>query len=176
MTPGIRSNKTGAPLRRSTRRTLAACAALAACAVAAALGLAIAANASAGTGDDGPRVIHLHTVLVSSTVNPAGNGGVADVVAALFSVTTPSGQTGHADISCTNFPGGEQLCHAAFVLPDGQLDAQAAIPEAAPAFTAAIIGGTGAYNGATGHIDNTRNPGGIIDRTIYLLPRATGHN
>jgi hypothetical protein len=175
MTPGIRSSKTGAPLRRSSRRTLAACA-LAACAVAAALGQAIAANASAATGDDGPKVIQLHTVLVSSTVNPAGNGGFADVVAALFSVTTPSGQTGHADISCTNFSGGEQLCHAAFVLPDGQLDAQAAIPEAAPAFTAAIIGGTGAYNGATGHIDNIRKPGGIIDRTIYLLPRPTVHN
>jgi hypothetical protein len=142
----------------------------------AAIGLTIAASASASTGQNPARVIHLHTVLVSATVNSAGNGGVGDVIANLFSVTTAYGQSGHADITCMNFPGAEQLCHAAFVLPDGQLDAQAAIPMTTTSFTAAIIGGTGAYNGATGHIDNTRSPGGTVDRTIYLLPHPIAHN
>jgi hypothetical protein len=85
----------------------------------------IAAGASAAAGDDdNQRVIHLDTVLVSATVNLAGNGGVGDVVANLFTVTSASGHSGHADISCTNFPNSEQLCHAAFVLPDCRIDAK----------------------------------------------------
>jgi hypothetical protein len=43
-------------------------------------------------------------VLVSATVNSAGNGGVGDVIANLFSVTTAYGQSGHADITCMNSP------------------------------------------------------------------------
>jgi hypothetical protein len=42
----------------------------------------------------------------------------------------------------------------------------------ATAFTATVISATGAYNRATGHIDNTRSPGGIVDRT-YFRPLST---
>lgn len=140
--------------------------------VLAAVSLIFAASAPANSsGRDNARTIHLHTVLVSSTVNSAGNGGPGDVVANLFSVTTSSGLTGHADISCTNFPNGEQLCHAAFVLPNGQIDAQAAIPFTARTFDAAVIGGTGAYEGASGQIVNVRSAPGVVDRVIHLLPR-----
>ena len=117
--------------------------------------LAVAASASATSGAaDNDRILHMHTVVTSVTVNSAGNGGPGDVVATLFSVRTSTGLSGHADISCTNFPNGEHLCHAAFVLPNGQIDAQAAISLTATTFVAAVIGGTGAYEGASGQILN----------------------
>jgi hypothetical protein len=140
---------------------------------AAAIILAVAASASAKPGaGNGVRTIRLHTVVISATVNSAGNGGPGDVVAILFSVSTSTGESGHADISCTNFPNGEQLCHAAFVLPDGQIDAQAAIRLTATTFMAAVIGGTGAYEGATGEIVNVRGALGVVDRTIHLMLRG----
>jgi len=65
----------------------------------------------------------------------------------------------------------DQLCHAAFVLRGGQIEAQAEIPMAATTFTAAITGGTGAFEGASGHIDNVRVAPGVVDRTFHLLAR-----
>jgi hypothetical protein len=50
-------------------------------------------------------------------------------------------------VSCVNILATDQLCHAAFVLADGQIEAQAEIPMAATTFTAAITGGTGAFGG-----------------------------
>jgi hypothetical protein len=117
----------------------------------------------------------MHTIIVSRAVNWGGDGGPGDVVASVFSVSTSSGQSGHADISCLIFSNEEQLCHAAFVLPDGQIDAQAAIPLTATTFVAAVIGGTGAYEGASGEIVNVVTPTGI-DRTFYLFLRGVGNS
>jgi hypothetical protein len=61
------------------------------------------------------------------------------------------------------------------VLPDGQIEGSRHTHDRAT-FTAAIIGGTSAYNGATGHVDNTRSPDGIVDRTIHLLARRSADN
>jgi hypothetical protein len=129
--------------------------------------ISVASATSVGHHDG--RIIHLRTTVTSAPVNSAGNGGPGDVIARLFSFETSTGTVGHADISCTIFTNAEQLCHAAFVFPDGQIDAQAAIPLSATTSSAAVIGGTGAYEGASGHVDNVMFAPGVIDRTITLL-------
>jgi meiotically up-regulated gene 157 (Mug157) protein len=108
--------------------------------------------------------------VVSSSVNDAGHGGVADVTAVLFSMQRPDGSAaGQGWISCVNILATDQLCHAAFVLANGQIQAQAEIPMAATTFTAAITGGTGAFEGVSGRVDNVRVAPGVIDRTFHLL-------
>jgi hypothetical protein len=143
---------------------------LTAAAVVAAITVVTVAVASANTGDhENGRVIHLRSTLVSATVNSADQNGPGNVVANLFSFTTSTGTTGHADISCTLFPNAEQLCYASFVFPDGQIDAEAAISLPPTIFDAAVIGGTGAYIGASGQVHNVVVAPGVIDRTITLL-------
>jgi hypothetical protein len=133
--------------------------------------IAVAASAGENSHDrhEG-RTIYLHSTLVSATVNSAGKGGAGDVVANLWNFTTRDGQTGHADISCLAFPNAERLCHAAFVFPKGQIDAQAAIPDGATTFVAAILGGTGIYEGVGGQAVNTVKAPGVIDRVVHLIP------
>lgn len=137
-------------------------------------GLAAGASASSGTESVG-HTIHLRTTLVSATTNAAGLGGPGDVVANLNSFTTSTGVTGHADITCQIFPNSEQECMASFVFPDGQIDTQAAITLPLSHFTAAITGGTGIYDGASGLIVNTVVSPGIIDRTLYLTFASHDH-
>jgi hypothetical protein len=106
------------------------------------------------------------------SVNDAGHGGVADVSAVLFAMQRPDGSAaGQGWISCVTIAAGNDLCHGAFVLANGQIDAQAQIPMAGTTFTAAITGGTGAFEGVSGQIVNVRVAPGVIDRTFYLLPR-----
>jgi hypothetical protein len=143
-------------------------------AVGVALALVVAAGAAFGSPGsrprDGGRTLRFHTVLVSSAVNDAGHGGPGNVIALIFDVQTPQGaEAGKAQISCTVFTPDVQLCHAGFVLADGQIEAQASIPQAGTTFTAAIIGGTGAYDGVTGQIQNIRQAPGVIDRIFYLI-------
>jgi hypothetical protein len=99
------------PNTRTRRRAVAIAATTAALGVT----LGIAATASANNGSD-QRTIRMHTVLVSSTINSAGNGGPGDVVANLFSVTTSTEETGHVDISCTNLPNSEQRWAVSMIL------------------------------------------------------------
>jgi hypothetical protein len=133
-----------------------------------AAGAAVASPSSDHEGSG--RTFRLHTVLVSTAVNDAGHGGPGNVVALLFDLQTPGGKkAGQGFISCTNVTADVQLCHAAFVLADGQIEAQAAIPVAATTFPVAVMGGTGAYNGVTGQIDNVRSAPGVVDRTFHLI-------
>jgi hypothetical protein len=128
--------------------------------------------AASSQGDGKGRTLRFRTTVVSSSVNDAGHGGVADVTALLFSMQRSDGSTaGQGWVSCVNILATDQLCHAAFVLRGGQIEAQAEIPMAATTFTAAITGGTGAFEGASGHIDNVRVAPGVVDRTFHLLPR-----
>ena len=123
-----------------------------------------------GQGQGG--TLQFRTTLTSSSVNDAGNGGAANVTALLFSMQTPSGAAaGQGWISCVNILPADQLCHAAFVLADGQIQAQAEIPMAARTFTAAITGGTEAFEGVSGEIVNVRVAPGVVDRTFHLLLR-----
>ena len=119
--------------------------------------VSVASASSSGGGRDGGRTLQFRTTLVSSSINDAGHGGVADVTALLFSMQRPDGTTaGQGWISCVNILATDQLCHAAFVLANGQIQAQAEIPMAATTFTAAITGGTGAFEGVSGQIVNVR--------------------
>jgi hypothetical protein len=111
----------------------------------------------------------LQTKLVSATTNAAGHGGAGDVVANLNSFKTSSGTTGHADITCRIFPNSEQECLASFVFPNGQIDASAAIRLPLTSFTAPTTGGSGAYEGVSGHIENTVVSPGVIDRRFHLI-------
>lgn len=89
-----------------------------------------------------------------------------------FSVQRRDGSAaGEAWISCVIREATQQLCHGAFVLANGQIEAQVATPMTAPTFTAAITGGTGAFEGVSGEIDNVVVAPGVIDRTFHLLPR-----
>jgi len=109
----------------------------------------------------------------SQVVNSAGHGGPGDVVALVFNVRTPGGaEAGKAYASCTfvRGPGPVALCHVAFVLKGGQIDAQGPITFGpAPRFTAAVTGGTGIYNGVTGQNRNVGTPSGVIDQTFFLI-------
>jgi hypothetical protein len=117
------------------------------------------------------RTIHIVTTLASSSVNAAGLGGPGDVLAQVFTFEVTPGVTGHIDASSTIVSATEQLSHVAFVFPDGQIDAQAGITLPPTQFTAAVIGGTGAYEGVGGQVVNvvtSRSPL-TIDRTLYLI-------
>jgi hypothetical protein len=134
--------------------------------------VSIASASARGAGDDKGRTLRFRTSVVSSSVNDAGHGGVADVTALLFSMQRADGSTaGQGWVSCVNILATDQLCHAAFVLSGGQIQAQAEIPMAATTFTAAITGGTGAFEGVSGQIDNVRVAPGVVDRTFHLLAR-----
>lgn len=136
-------------------------------------GVVSIASASSGRGGGAAgRTLRFRTTLVSSAVNDAGHGGVANVSALRFSVQRRDGSAaGEAWISCVVMVANEQLCHGAFVLANGQIEAQVATPMTAATFTAAITGGTGAFEGAKGQIDNVVVAPGVIDRTFHLLPR-----
>jgi hypothetical protein len=136
--------------------------------------MSVASVSSSGGGRDGGRTLRLRTTLVSSAVNDAGHGGVANVSALRFSVQRRDGSAaGEAWISCVIMEATQQLCHGAFVLANGQIEAQVATSMTATTFTAAITGGTGAFEGANGQIDNVMVAPGVIDRTFHLL---SGHS
>ena len=154
---------------RISRKAIAVVAAvLAGLASLGAAGAAFASSSGPGTHER-VQVLRFHTVGVSQTVNDAGHGGPGNVMAILFDVRTPNGaEAGKAYISCTAVTADVTLCHAAFVLSGGQIEAQLA-NGMATTFTAAVIGGTGIYEGVTGQIRNVATAPGVIDRTFYLI-------
>jgi hypothetical protein len=168
---GTNANDRGATARQAKRRRFIW--------IAAAIGvtclisggtIAIASSASAG---DQNRVntIHIVTTLTSNAINSAGFGGPGDVVAQVFTFEVSPGVTGHIAASSTKDSNSEQLSHVAFVFPDGQIDAQAAITLPPSHFVAAVIGGTEAYEGVGGEVVNnviSTSPL-TIDRTLYLI-------
>jgi hypothetical protein len=160
--PGERRNRS----RRVRRVFLGALlSALALCA-----GTASVASAH-GSGHARARTIHIVTTLTSAATNSAGLSGPGDVVAQVFAFEVSPGVTGHIDASSTLVSSTEQLSHVAFVFPDGQIDAQAGITLPPTEFTAAVIGGTLAYEGVGGEVVNvviSRSPL-TIDRTIHLI-------
>jgi len=88
--------------------------------------VSIASASSSSRGRDGGRTLRFRTTVVSSSVNDAGHGGVADVSAVLFSMQRADGSAaGQAWISCVTIVAGNDLCHGAFVLANGQIEAHA---------------------------------------------------
>jgi hypothetical protein len=132
-------------------------------------GAALASSPAPASTHDRVQVLRFHTVGVSAAVNDAGHGGPANVIAVVFDVRTTGGaEAGKAYISCTAVTGSVTLCHAAFVLRGGQIEAQVT-NGMSPTFTAAVTGGTGIYKGVTGQIRNVATGPRTIDRTFYLI-------
>jgi hypothetical protein len=137
----------------------------------ASLGAAGAAFASSSTpqANDRVQVLRLHADLVAAVSNDAGHGGPGDVLAALFAIRTPNGaRAGKESVSLVAIPRHQQLAHSVFVLKGGQIDAMVSVAETATKFTAAIIGGTGIYEGITGQIRNVESASGI-DLTFFII-------
>src|SRR5215467_3681585 len=119
----------------------------------AALGAAGAAFTShtAPAAHNGVQVLRLTTTDLSGADNPAGHGGPGDVFTVVYDLRTPGGaEAGKAYLSCTQVTSSVNLCHAAYVLKDGQIDVQVAVLPTEGAVTLAVTGGTGAYAGVTG--------------------------
>ena len=85
-------------------------------------------------------------------------------------VVTPSGaKAGKAYISCTTATASVSLCHAAYVLKGGQIDAQVAVPDTATRYTLAVTGGTGIYAGVTGQARSVETGPRTANRTFRLI-------
>jgi hypothetical protein len=137
-----------------------------------AFGVTITAAWSANAGGSAKvHKIHIVTTLTSAATNSAGLGGPGDVVAQVFTFEVSPGVSGHVDASVQFVSSSEVLSHVAFVFPQGQIDAQAAVTQPPTSFTAAVTGGTEAFEGVSGQVVNTvisRTPL-TIDRTLYLI-------
>jgi hypothetical protein len=155
-------------MRISRRAAAIAAAVLAGLASLGAAGAAFASS-SAPQANDNVQVLRLHADFVDAASNDAGHGGPGDVLAALFDIRTPSGaKAGTESVSVLAIPGHQQLAHSAFALNGGQIDAMVTVAETATTFTAAIIGGTGIYEGVTGQILNVQTASGI-DLTFHII-------
>lgn len=160
-------------MRISRRAAVVAAAVVAGLASLTGAGAALASSSAPGGTQDGVQVLRLHSVGVSQVVNSAGHGGPGNVVGLVFDVRTPGGaEAGKAYALCTFVTRARALalCHVAFVLKGGQIDAQGPITFGpAPRFTAAVTGGTGIYNGVTGQSTNVGTASGVIDNTFFLI-------
>jgi hypothetical protein len=88
--------------------------------------------------------------------------GHAPVVTGHGKIRTPSGaKAGTESVSLLSIPGHQTLAYSAFALNGGQIDAMGTVADTATTFTAAIIGGTGIYEGVTGQILNVETASGI---------------
>ena len=134
----------------------------------AALGAAGAASTShtAPAAHNSVQVLRLQTTDLSGVTNDAGHGGPGDVFTVVYGLQTPAGaEAGKAYLSCTSVTASVNLCHAAYVLHDGQIDVQVAVLPSTAYDTLAVTGGTGAYAGVTGwaRADDAGN------RTFHLI-------
>ena len=156
-------------MRISRRAAAIAAAVLIGLASLGAAGAAFASSSAPATHDSG-QVLHLRAFFVSAANNSAGHGGPGDVLAARFAIRTPSGaRAGKESLSLMAIPGHQQLAYSVFVLRGGQIDAMVSVAETATRFTAAIIGGTGIYEGVTGQIRNVVPASGPIDLTFHII-------
>jgi hypothetical protein len=123
----------------------------------AALGAAFAAAATPAAHNR-VQVLRLHTRDIS-------DGGHDNVFTVVDNLRTPAGaEAGRAYLSCTQVTASVNLCHAAYVLKDGQIDVQVAVLPSVTNDILAVTGGTGIYAGVTGwaRVDGA-------DRTFHLI-------
>jgi hypothetical protein len=131
----------------------------------AALGAAGAActAAPAPAAQNRVQVLRLHT----KDISDAGHDNVFTVV---YDLQTPAGaEAGKAYLSCTQVTASMNLCHAAYVLKDGQIDVQVAVTDTPTPDTLAVTGGTGAYAGVTGWARAVDTGPDTGDRTFHLI-------
>ena len=128
------------------------------------------ASPSAPATHDSAQVLHLLAVPVTAVNNSAGHGGPGDVLAVLFAIRDSTGaKVGKESVSLVAMPGHQSLGHSTFVLKGGQIDAMGNVADTATRFTAAIIGGTGIYEGVTGQIRNVQTPSGSLNLTFFII-------
>jgi hypothetical protein len=128
----------------------------------AALGAVGAAFAAASTpaAHNRVQVLQLHTTDLAY-------GGHDNVFTVVDDLRTPAGaEAGKAYLSCTKVTSSVNLCHAAYVLKDGQIDVQVAVLPSGDQVNLAVTGGTGAYAGVTGWARAVDATG---DRTFHLI-------
>jgi hypothetical protein len=132
---------------------------------AAALGAAGAGFAAASTPASHNRVqvLRLQTKDLS-------DGGHDNVFTVVYGLKTPAGaEAGKAYLSCTQVTSSVNLCHAAYVLKNGQIDVQVAVGASANPLTLAVTGGTGTYAGVTGWASASDTGPDTGDRTFHLI-------
>ena len=98
------------------------------------------------------------------------DGGHDNVFTVVYDLQTPAGaEAGKAYLSCTQVTSSVNLCHAAYVLKDGQIDVQVAVGASANPLTLAVTGGTGAYAGVTGWASAADTGPDTGNRTFHLI-------
>ena len=131
----------------------------------AALGAVGAGFAAAATPSAHNRVQVLH--LRTRDIFEGGHDNVFTVV---YDLQTPAGaEAGKAYLSCTQVTSSVNLCHAAYVLKDGQIDVQVAVLPNGDPVTLAVTGGTGAYAGVTGWASAVDTGPDTGNRTFHLI-------
>ena len=131
-------------------------------------GAVAALGSTSGNHSSQERTFRIVTTVGSATTNSAGLGGVGDVIAIVQDYNAPTGESEHAYVSCQTFPGPVNLCDAALNFPKGQIHIQAEISLPPTQFTAAVIGGTGIYQGVGGDSVSTVLTNGTTERVFHL--------
>ena len=131
----------------------------------AALGAVGAAFAAAATP-----AAHNRVQVLQLRTRDISDGGHDNVFTVVYDLQTPAGaEAGKAYLSCTQVTTSVNLCHAAYVLKDGQIDVQVAVLPTGDQVTLAVTGGTGAYAGVTGWARAVDTGPDTGDRTFHLI-------
>jgi hypothetical protein len=134
-------------------------------AAAAVTALLVAVSAS-GSGSNPGSNTTIRVVQKRTSIHAMGN--VITITDDLFSHGT---KIGRDQIACvTTGPGTFYECYASSLLPQGQIEGQAAIdPIHSHRFTVAIVGGTGAYATARGTTDNVDVSSTETDNIFHII-------
>ena len=127
--------------------------------------LLVVVNAS-GSGASPSSGTALRVVQKQTSLHVTGN--VITITDDLFS---HGRKVGRDQIACVaTGPGTFYECYASSLLPNGQIEGQAAIdPITTHRFTVAIVGGTGAYRTARGTIDNVDVSKTETDNIFHII-------
>ena len=130
------------------------------------IGLAALGAAGAGFAAASTPAAHNRVQVLRLQTKDLSDGGHDNVFTVVYGLQTPAGaDAGKAYLSCTEVTASVNLCHAAYVLKDGQIDVQVAVLPSGAQDILAVTGGTGAYAGVTGWA--LADDAG--DRTFHLI-------
>ena len=134
------------------------------------IGLAALGAVGAGFAAAATPAAHNRVKVLQLRTRDIADGGHDNVFTVVYDLQTPAGaEAGKAYLSCTQVTSSVNLCHAAYVLKDGQIDVQVAVGASATPLTLAVIGGTGAYAGVTGWASASDTGPDTGDRTFHLI-------
>ncbi|MDP9283571.1 MAG: hypothetical protein M3P41_01230 [Actinomycetota bacterium] len=120
----------------------------------------------------GPGVVRLTDRQMDDRRIVRGVGGVGDLEVVHLTLFSSAGRAiGHGVLSCTYLARNERSCSGTYVLPRGMI-LTAGILRTRLLYAAAIIGGTGLYDNASGALTVTAK--GLKPRREILLFRLSG--